>query len=336
MPDQTRSGLWALRCPIDELEFLAKGQQLVCLSGHSFDVARQGYVNLAGSDPRTKRLRADTAAMVQARQRFLASGFYQPLARAVTEAASAALGEATSRPADQRGNVHGDQATDMGTHPPVIAELGAGPGYYLAQVLQHYPAAVGIATDLSTAAAARAARAHPRIVSVVANTWSRLPIASGTVAAVTVVFAPRSLPEILRILRPGGELVVLRARPGHLAELRDEFDLLGVGTDGGQSHQTPAGDDDSGAGDRSPANEGAETGASHLTSAPLTTGLALVETTDIDFTMTLGPADVHDLIAMGPNAWHTDFEQVSEHLRLHPVDREVSVSVAVQRLRKDR
>ena len=47
-----------------------------CVRDHSFDIARQGYLNLlAGPQPRN----ADTAAMVAARGRVLGSGAFDPL-----------------------------------------------------------------------------------------------------------------------------------------------------------------------------------------------------------------------------------------------------------------
>ena len=38
-----------LCCPLDQLLLQQEGTQLRCESGHHFDIARQGYVNLLGA-----------------------------------------------------------------------------------------------------------------------------------------------------------------------------------------------------------------------------------------------------------------------------------------------
>ena len=47
-----------------------------------------------------------------------------------------------------------------------------------------------------------------RAAAVVADSWARLPVRDGVLDRVLVVFAPRNGPEIARVLRPEGRLVV--------------------------------------------------------------------------------------------------------------------------------
>ncbi len=79
--------------------------------------------------------------------------------------------------------------------PGCAADVGAGPGYYLAAVLGQLPGRAGLALDVSKFALRRAARAHPRIGAVAADAWRRLPVADGAAAVVVNVFAPRSGPS---------------------------------------------------------------------------------------------------------------------------------------------
>src|SRR5699024_1093095 len=72
------------------------------------------------------------------------------------------------------------------------------------------------------------AKAHSRIGAVVADAWSRLPIQDESVDAIMVVFAPRNAAEFARILKPGGEVVVLTADAGHLHELREPLGIIEV------------------------------------------------------------------------------------------------------------
>ncbi|HYN93942.1 MAG TPA: 23S rRNA methyltransferase, partial [Pilimelia sp.] len=89
-----------LRCPVCGGGLAAAdGDQppraLRCPRGHSFDVARQGYVHLgAGRSPHA----GDTAAMVAARADFLAAGHYDFISAALAGAA-AELAAAAGPPA---------------------------------------------------------------------------------------------------------------------------------------------------------------------------------------------------------------------------------------------
>ena len=193
-----------LRCPLCEAG-LAMGERAIsCPGGHSFDVARQGYVNLLPGDARPGT--ADTPEMVAAREGFLAAGQFSPLAGAVAAEC-------------------GRMGADAGG--PVV-DLGAGTGYYLAHVLDRLPGRRGIALDLSKHAVARAARAHPRIGAVVCDSWRPLPVKTGAAATVLSVFSPRNAPETSRILRPGGALLVVTPTREHLAELVPALGLLSV------------------------------------------------------------------------------------------------------------
>jgi 23S rRNA (guanine745-N1)-methyltransferase len=66
---------------------------------------------------------------------------------------------------------------------------------------------------------------------VVADSWARLPVGDAVADRVLVVFAPRNGPEITRVLRPGGRLVVVTPAPDHLAEVVGPLGLLRVDPD---------------------------------------------------------------------------------------------------------
>ncbi len=195
-----------LRCPVCGLGLALDEPALRCASGHSFDLARQGYVNLATGSALQEN--ADTAAQVEAREAFLAGGHYRPLAEALADRAAQALG------LDAEGRL--------------VVELGAGTGYYLARVLDRAAGSVGLALDLSKYAARRAARAHPRMGAVVADVTEALPLATGCAALVLSVFAPRHASEIHRVLGEGASLLVASPGARHLQELIEPLGLLKV------------------------------------------------------------------------------------------------------------
>ncbi|QDL74314.1 23S rRNA methyltransferase [Streptomyces malaysiensis subsp. malaysiensis] len=196
-----------LRCPHCSDAMAMTDGTLRCPLGHSFDVAKQGYVNLL---PAAARFSADTAAMVAARADFLAAGHYAPIAEAL-----AALARATA-------------PTPTGGDPGCVVDIGGGTGYHHARVMAEFPGHEGILLDISKFAARRAARAHPRISAVVADAWDGLPIADGAASVVLNVFAPRNPAELRRILRPEGVLLVVTPRPDHLRELVEALGLLRV------------------------------------------------------------------------------------------------------------
>jgi 23S rRNA (guanine745-N1)-methyltransferase len=184
-----------LRCPVCAASLAATehatGAVLRCPAGHSFDIARQGYADLAGG-----RLThsGDTGEMIAARVRVQDAGHFDFLTAALVDAASPSA---------------------MG----LIVDVGAGAGGHLAALLERRPGAVGLAVDVSKAALRRAARAHPRLGAVRADAWRGLPVADGAAACVLNVFAPRAGAEFARILAPTGRLVVVTPAPDHLREL---------------------------------------------------------------------------------------------------------------------
>ncbi|MCI4064202.1 23S rRNA methyltransferase [Micromonospora sp. R77] len=204
-----------LRCPICAGPLAATtagtARALSCPRRHSFDVARQGYVNLlAGRAPHS----GDSAEMVAARADFLAAGHYDTVAAALA-AAARQIGYASAAPPDR------------GAY-PLVVDAGAGTGWYLAAVLAALPDAVGLALDVSKPALRRAARAHPRAAAALADTWQRLPLADASATVLLNVFAPRNGAEFHRVLDPAGALLVVTPAEDHLAELVDALDLLRV------------------------------------------------------------------------------------------------------------
>jgi 23S rRNA (guanine745-N1)-methyltransferase len=241
---------------------------LVCGTGHSFDAARQGYFNfLVGKGT---VFEADSADMVAARFDFLSAGHYQPLADAVAGLAAPVL-TAVARPA--------------------VLDAGTGTGHFLRTLLDwagrdlasQDPGSRGrapvaaLGLDISKFALRRAARMNPEALNVVGDIWQPLPVADNAVDVVTVVFAPRNAPEFARVLRPGGRLVVVTPRPGHLAEVARQAGMLGI---------EPAKDE--------------------RLAASLQDLFTPVEARDLEVELSLGPRDVANLALMGPAGHHLD------------------------------
>ena len=206
-----------LRCPVDGAGLAldaGTGGGLACPRGHSFNRARQGYVDLTAGPVRHP---GDGAEMVAARAGFLAAGHYGFI--------SAGLAEA-SRAACRSGAQSAPSAAHSGTG--LVVDIGAGTGAHLAAVLDARPEMVGLALDVSRYALRRAARSHPRAAAVRADAWAGLPLRDGSAWLLLNVFAPRHGAEFARVLRADGRLLVVTPEPDHLIELVTALDLLRV------------------------------------------------------------------------------------------------------------
>ncbi|HEY3753527.1 MAG TPA: rRNA (guanine-N1)-methyltransferase [Pseudonocardiaceae bacterium] len=240
----------ALTCPVCGRGLAHSGGSLRCPTGHTFDIARQGYVNLLAGTGAARAGTADTTEMVADRLAFLGAGHYAPLAELVAD--------------------HVAELGDDG----LVADAGAGTGYYLAAVLDRLPRAVGLALDVSPAALRRAARGHERMGAAVWDVWRPWPVHDGAASVLLNVFAPRNGPQFRRALRPDGLLVVVTPGDGHLAELGKAAGLLGI--------------------DPRKAERLADT----------LSGFEQVATKDLRYLMTLGADDVRRVVGMGPAGHH--------------------------------
>lgn len=217
--------------------------------------------------------------MVAHRLDFLAAGHFQPVVDALASRVGAV--EAAG----------------------LLLDIGGGPGWYSARVLEACPDRYGVTFDTSTAAARRAAKAHPRLASVVADGWDRYPVADGCVAIALCLFAPRNATEIVRVLAPGGELWVVTPAPGHLAQAREALGLLGVGT--GKEEKLDA----------------------------AFTDLVCLGRESISHDMHLSPADLIHLASMGPSAFHLDAADLRERVAKLPDPFSVSCDLVLSRYR---
>ena len=192
----------ALACPLDGTPLHCSGSAWRCASGHSFDIASQGYINLLPVQHKRSRDPGDSKEMVASRRRFLTAGFYRPIADAVSQAVLADL------PANVKIR---------------CLDAGCGEGYYLRQLAAAVPDGQTLALlglDISKWAVLSAAKQDRRPNWVVGSN-ANLPVLSGTLDRVLCLFGFPVYPEFARVLKPGGQLVQVDAGPDHLRELRE-------------------------------------------------------------------------------------------------------------------
>lgn len=169
----------------------------VCESGHTYDVARQGYVNLylghTGSG-------GDDREMCLARHRFHGGDYYRSLADALSALCRA-----------------------FGLH--TLLDAGCGEGYYLRRLREDIPGMRLAGLDLAKEAVLLAAREEKtveperRIAYAVAGIFA-MPVADGAFDGVLSVFAPVPDAEARRVLKDGGMLIVVSPDKEHLEGLK--------------------------------------------------------------------------------------------------------------------
>jgi len=187
-----------LLCPVRDcrLPLAREERRVVCPRGHSFDVARSGYINLLQPQDRRSKSPGDTPSAVAARRRLHDRGVTEPLLRDI-------------------GKILANSRHDT------VLDAGCGDGFYLGSLArQNGFAAHGI--DISITAVDAAARRYPESEWIVANADRFVPYADRCFSKVLSITGRMNASEFRRVLRDDGQLLVALAAPDDLAELRHE------------------------------------------------------------------------------------------------------------------
>ena len=181
-----------LICPICQLPLVEEGRSLRCGRNHSFDVARQGYVNLLPVQQKRSLNPGDTREQVLSRRAFLESGAYAPIVDAVKAAA--------------RG------------HEGPVLDVGCGEGWYAVQVAEHLGAEL-TGLDISKEAV-RCAAAKYKGHRWICGTAAHLPIPDSSVGVLMSMFALTMPGEFRRVLKHDGIFIQVLAAQDHLMGLK--------------------------------------------------------------------------------------------------------------------
>lgn len=180
-------------CPKCALPLILTEHTFRCASGHCYDRAKSGYVNLL---PAAKGTHGDDRRMVRARKAFLGGGHYAPLIEQVTSMTAA-------RACGKRR----------------LLDCGCGEGSYTAAIAQALPQCEIIGVDVSKDAVEQAAKRVGRGFFAVASVF-HLPLPSSSVDGILNLFAPMAQEEYARVLKPKGWVLKATPLPEHLYELK--------------------------------------------------------------------------------------------------------------------
>lgn len=198
-----------LQCPVCRELTVRSEAGCQCANKHTFDAARQRYVNFMLAHQKHSKEPGDSRDMIQSRRRFLDRGHYDRLSDCINEAITRTLS------GQEREGVYN------------VLDAGCGEGFYLKrlkesltrgnqdQVVFHY-----YGVDISKYAVQQATQRDRTINWFVASIID-LPFTRSSLDIVLNVFSPVNFPEFARILRDTGKLVIAHPGPRHLNGLRE-------------------------------------------------------------------------------------------------------------------
>ncbi len=196
------------RCPVCGGDMHVREQaSLVCGNGHSFDFAKQGYVNMLNKPVKTQY----DKTLFEHRHAFITeSGFYDALHTTIADAVGQMTGESALK----------------------VLDAGSGEGSHLAKVMAHIDRAdaVGIGVDIAKEGIMMAAKHYPEQLWLVGD-LAELPIADAQSDVILNILSPASYETFNRVLSPGGRIIKVVPGAGYLKELRE---VLYKGTDKAQ------------------------------------------------------------------------------------------------------
>ena len=172
---------------------------LRCANGHSYDIARQGYVHLLPVKQMHAKIPGDTKQMVDARRVFLSGGYY--------DAFRDKLAELTDKYLPENG---------------VVLDAGCGEGFYTSALYEKAKAKNSSVSgvDISKFAVKAAAGKYKGIDFAVASLF-HLPCAENSADVLTDVFAPIVPEEFFRVLKPGGVMILAVPGARHLYGMKE-------------------------------------------------------------------------------------------------------------------
>lgn len=179
-------------CPNCGQELGLVENSLCCPNRHTFDIAKQGYVNLA---PHAKPSANYHKSSFEHRQAFLENGYYDHILQAVA-------------------GIMQEEGWES------VLDIGCGEGFYSRKIAEQSSADL-LAFDLSKESILLAAKSDKtKSVKWFVGDLTKLPIQNHSIDGILDIFSPAHYQEFSRVLKADGTLVKVVPGPNHLKELR--------------------------------------------------------------------------------------------------------------------
>jgi 23S rRNA (guanine745-N1)-methyltransferase len=168
-----------------------------CPTGHQFDCAKEGYVNLLPVQKKNSKDPGDNKEMMQARREFLNQGHYQLLSDAVNQI-----------------------AITHAAHCRQIVDIGCGEGYYSHRLFealrsqQEDKQCQLQGVDISKTAIRYAAKRYAQMDFCVASAYE-MPFKDASADLAIRIYAPSKAEELARVVAIDGLLITVSPGPMH-------------------------------------------------------------------------------------------------------------------------
>ena len=189
------------QCPICATNMAVTDlKSLICKNGHTFDIARGGYVNVTTHAPSVKY----DKELFEARRMLAARGFFEPLSGALTDRL--------------------EQAGLPFCNFVSILDAGCGEGSHLARIVEKLQMrsgspVLGVGLDLAKAGIVSATKQEREAIWCVAD-LAAAPFRNRSFDAILNILSPSNYAEFERLLSDDGIVLKVIPRSGHLKELR--------------------------------------------------------------------------------------------------------------------
>jgi len=195
-----------LKCPQCQETLLKVENLYKCINEHTFDLSKEGYLNLLLINQKSSNNPGDSVEMVNARRSFLELGYYDELPLKIEELIS-------------------KTTTEQNLKEINILDAGCGEGYYLNKIIKDLKniniETHAYGTDLSKSAITLAAKKYKDIFFAVSNINYTFPFADKSFDFIFDIFSPRNPEEFFRVLKENGKLIIVFPGINHLAKLRE-------------------------------------------------------------------------------------------------------------------
>ena len=192
-----------LICPFCQKPLSDSGtKSYICEQNHSFDISKEGYINLLPVNKKKSKSPGDNEMMISARRMFLESGYYDTLIESLVSLIA---------------NEFSFENNEFS-----VLDSGCGEGYYSEKVFNNIPnlSAKVFGTDISKFAIKSAAKKYKNNFYFVSSVYN-LPIADNSIDVVLSIFAPIHPEEFYRVLSNKGYVIVVSPAENHLKELAE-------------------------------------------------------------------------------------------------------------------
>lgn len=187
---QFNSQLFA--CPICQQGIQISNEgKMSCLSNHTFDVAKQGYVYMLNRPIQSMYGKE----LFESRHTVIQAGIYDRLQAAI--------------------------AREITVEQPVILDTGCGEGSHLHRICEQLDHPVGVGIDISKEGVIAAAKYNPEQLWCVGD-LANSPFNEQSFDAILNILSPANYDEFKRLLKRGGKVIKVVPQENYLKELRKQ------------------------------------------------------------------------------------------------------------------